>query len=46
MYRVICNLSPRWNKTPGNRFSQAAAKKLLIKFSSYCPGEHSMELIK
>ena len=45
-YRVTCTRAPNWNKSPGNRFSKAAAQKLLIKFNTYCPGQHSMELIK
>jgi hypothetical protein len=45
-YRVLCDMSPNWNRAPINRFSQARAKKLLIKFNSYCPGKHSIEVIE
>jgi hypothetical protein len=45
-YRLVCDLAPNWNKTPGNRFGKAEAERRLKDANAGCPGRHHLEEIK
>ena len=45
-YRLVCDLAPYWNKSAGNRFTEAGAKKMLKQANRTCPGNHTIEEIK
>jgi hypothetical protein len=44
-FRVICSLSPIWNRCVSNRFNKAAAEKFKASFDGWCPGEHTIKPI-